>query len=71
MIANICIMIAVFNGSLGVPKWMGLLNSIVFLIIGVVFRKINPEKFQDLSGIIMPSLGLAMTGLIGIVAYLI
>ena len=71
MIADICIMVAVFNGSLGVPKWMGLLNSIVFLIIGVVFRKINPEKFQDLSGIIMPSLGLAMTGLIGIVAYLI
>ena len=71
MIADICIMVAVFNGSLGVPKWMGLLNSIVFLIIGVLFRKINPVKFQDLPGIIMPSLGLAMTGLIGIVAYLI
>ena len=71
MIADICIMVAVFNGSLGVPKWMGLLNSIVFLVIGVLFRKINAEKFQDLPGIIMPSLGLAMTGLIGIVAYLI
>lgn len=71
MITDICIMIAVLNGSLGVPKWMALLNSIIFLIIGVLFRKINPNKFQDLPGIIMPSLGLAMTGIIGIVAYLI
>lgn len=50
---------------------MALLNSIVFLIISVLFRKINLDKFQDLPGIIMPSLGLAMTGVIGIVAYLI
>ena len=58
-------------GSLGVPKQMALLKAIVFLIIGIVFRKINPNKFQDLPGIIMPSLGLAMIGVIGIVAYLI
>lgn len=69
MIADICIAVAVLNGSLGVPKWMALLNSIVFLIIGVLFRKVNPDKFQDLPGIIMPSLGLAMVGVIGIVAY--
>ena len=64
-------MIAILNGSLGVPKWMALLNSIVFLIIGVLFRKINPSKFQDLPGIIMLSVGLAMIGIIGIVSYLI
>ena len=64
-------MIAVLNGLLGVPKWMDLLNSIVFLIIGVLFRKINPSKFQDLPGIIMLSVGLAMIGIIGIVSYLI
>ena len=68
MIADICVAVAVLNGALGVPKWMALLNSIVFLIIGVLFRKINPDKFQDLPGIIMPSLGLAMIGVIGIVA---
>lgn len=68
MIADICIAIAVLNGALGVPKWMALLNSIIFLIIGMLFRKINPDKFQDLPGIIMPSLGLAMIGVIGIVA---
>ena len=71
MMTDICIMIAVLNGNLGVSKWMALLNSIVFLIIGILFRKINPNKFQDLPGIIMPSLGLAMTGVTGIVAYLI
>lgn len=71
MSTDICIMVAVLNSSLGVPKWMALLNSIVFLIIGVLFRKINPDKFQDLPGIIMPSLGLAMTGVIGLVACLI
>ena len=69
MIADICVAVAVLNGALGVPKWMALLNSIVFLIIGVLFRKINPDKFQDLPGIIMPSLGLAMIGVIGIVAF--
>jgi len=71
MIADICVVVAILSGSLGVPKWMGLLNSIVFLLIGVIFRKINPNTFQDLPGIIMPSLGLAMIGVIGIVAYLI
>ena len=71
MIADICVLIAVLSGALGVPKWMAILNSVVFLIVGVLFRKINPEKFQDLPGIIMTSLGLAMIGVIGIVAYLI
>ena len=47
MIADICIMVAVLSGALNVPKWMALLNSIVFLIIGLIFRKINPNKFQD------------------------
>lgn len=47
---------------------MNLIFSIMGLV-GVLFRKINPDKFQDLPGIIMPSLCLTMTGLIGIVAY--
>lgn len=68
MIADLCVIIAVLVGALPVPKWMALLNSVVFLAIGLVFRKIDPEKFQDLPGIIMPSLGLAMVGVIGIAA---
>lgn len=59
--------IAILTGCLAVPKWFVLLNSIVFLVIGLTFRKINPKVFQDLPGIIMPSMGLAMLGLIGIV----
>ena len=70
MLADILVSVSVLTGALNVPKWMALLNSVVFLIIGVLFRKINPDKFQDLPGIIMPSLGLAMMGVIGIVAYL-
>lgn len=68
MAADICLIVAILIGALDVPKWMAALNSIVFLIIGVTLRKINPKAFQDLPGIIMPSLGLAMVGLIGIVA---
>ena len=66
MAADICLIVAILIGALDVPKWMAALNSIVFLIIGVTLRKINPKTFQDLPGIIMPSLGLAMVGLIGI-----
>lgn len=70
MIADILVSVSILTGALNVPKWMALLNSVVFLIIGVLFRKINPNKFQDLPGIIMPSLGLSMIGVIGIVSYL-
>lgn len=70
MTADICVVIAVLNGALTVPKWMALLNSVVFLLIGWLFRTINPKKFQDLPGIIMPSLGLAMVGLTGIMSIL-
>lgn len=70
MTADICVSVAVIIGALPVPKWMALLNSVVFLPVGWLFRKINPRKFQDLPGIIMPSLGLSMVGLIGIAALL-
>ncbi|MBQ8842257.1 MAG: hypothetical protein IJZ65_06475 [Ruminiclostridium sp.] len=59
--------IAILTGCLDVPKWFVLLNSIVFMIVGISLRKINPKLFQDLPGIIMPSMGLSMLGLIGIV----
>lgn len=66
MVPSVCTIIAVLSGYLDVPKWCALLNSIVFLVIGVTLRKIKKEWFNDLPGIIMPSLGLAMIGLIGI-----
>jgi len=66
MIPTVLIIIAILNGALDVPKLCVLLNPIVFLIFGVTCRKIDPVRFQDLPGIIMPSFGLAMFGLIGI-----
>ncbi|WP_295091829.1 DUF6796 family protein [Ruminococcus sp.] len=66
MIPTVTVIIAILNGALDVPKICVLLNPIVFLIFGLTCRKIDPVKFQDLPGIIMPSLGLAMFGLIGI-----
>lgn len=66
MVPSVCSIIAVLAGYLAVPKWCALLNSVVFLIIGVSLRKIKKEWFYDLPGIIMPSLGLAMMGVIGI-----
>lgn len=67
MVPCVTSVIAILTDCLDVPKWFVLLNSIVFMIIGITFRKINPKLFQDLPGIIMPSMGLAMMGLIGIV----
>ena len=66
MVPSICTIIAVLLGYLDVSKWCALLNSIVFLLIGVTLRKIKKEWFNDLPGIIMPSLGLSMIGVIGI-----
>jgi hypothetical protein len=65
-VPSACTIIAILSGYLDVPKWCALLNSIVFLVIGVTLRKIKKEWFYDLPGIIMPSLGLSMIGLIGI-----
>lgn len=67
MIPSFCAMAAILAGWLDVPKWFVLLNSVVFLIFGVTLRKLKPDWFYDLPGIIMPSLGLGMLGLIGIV----
>lgn len=66
MVPSVCTIIAVLSGYLDVPKWCALLNSIVFMIIGITLRKINKEWFNDLPGIIMPSLGLSMIGVIGL-----
>ncbi|MCM1334551.1 MAG: hypothetical protein NC084_12455 [Bacteroides sp.] len=67
MIPCICGAIAVLAGYLSVPMWFALLNPVVFMFIGVTMRKIDPKLFNDLPGIVMPSLGLGMMGLIGIV----
>lgn len=64
---TILVIIAIANGSLDVPRFCVLLNPIVFMIIGVSLRLFKNDLFYDLPGICMPSLGLGMFGLIGII----
>lgn len=70
LVAAGCVIIAIVTGALDVPKWFVLLNPIVFLLVGVGLRKAKPDVFYDLPGIILPSLGMGMFGLIGIVGLL-
>ena len=46
LLMNPCVtsVIAILTGCLDVPKWFVLLNSIVFLIIGVTFRKFSERS---------------------------
>ena len=46
MIADICVTVAVLIRALPVPLWMALLNSVVFLLIGLLFRKLNLKNFK-------------------------
>lgn len=64
--ATICVIIAILTGCIAVPKWFVLLNPFVFLFAGMGLRKWKPDVFYDLPGIILPSLGMGMFGLIGI-----
>jgi len=64
---SVCMIICSLCGFLNVPKWFALCNSLVFMIFGLTLRKINPVLFQDLPGIIMPSFGLSMIGLMGLI----
>ena len=66
LVAAICVVVAILKGFLDVPKWFVLLNPFVFLLVGVGLRKIKPEWFYDLPGIVLPSLGMGMYGLIAI-----
>lgn len=68
MVASTGIVIyCIVKKILDVPTWFITLNPIVFLLIGLMLRKIYPKWFYELPGIIMPSLGLGMFGIIGII----
>lgn len=64
---TVLVVIAIINGSLNVPWFCLLVNPIVFMIIGILLRFVKYDLFYDLPGICMPSLGLGMFGLIGII----
>lgn len=70
LVATVCVIAAILTGVLAVPKWCVLLNPFVFLLVGVGLRKLSPDRFYDLPGIIMPSLGMGMFGVIGLIGLL-
>lgn len=70
LVEAVCVAAAVALKYLAVPAWFVVLNPLAFLIIGICLRKLKKEWFYDLPGIVLPSLGLGMYGLIGIVSLL-
>lgn len=54
---------AIIAGHLDVPLVFVLLNPLALMLIGWLFRLVSKRLFSDLPGIIMPSMGLAMIGL--------
>lgn len=65
LFSTVIVIIAILKGTLNVPTICMLLNPVVFMIIGVSLRFVKYDWFYDLPGICMPSLGLGMFGLIG------
>lgn len=60
---SIIVVIAILNNYLSVTAYCALLNPVIFMIVGVPFRKFLPNLCSDLPSICMPSLGLGMIGL--------
>lgn len=58
---------AIIRGYLQLPVWCALLTSVPFMVVGIVLRLIKKEWFNDLPGIIMPSIGISMVGLLAVI----
>jgi hypothetical protein len=61
-VPSVILIVAILRKQLRVPKWFVVMNPLVFLMVGVSFRLINPVVFADFPGIVMPSLGLGAIG---------
>lgn len=64
IIPSILLEYAIIRGYLQLPAWCTLLTALPFMIVGIGLRCIKKEWFNDLPGIIMPSLGISMVGLL-------
>ncbi len=65
-VSSVMIIIAILCGWLALSPFMILLTPLSLLIIGVTLRKIKKDLFFDLPGIVMPSIGLGMIGLMAV-----
>jgi hypothetical protein len=63
ILTSFIVIYAIITGYLIVPFVFVLLNPPGLMLIGWLFRLINKRLFCDLPGIIMPSVGIAMIGL--------
>ena len=54
---------AILSGVLALPGWFVLLTPFSLTVVGALLRLVNKKVFADLPGICMPSLGIAMMGL--------
>lgn len=66
VITSVMISYAILIRYLEIHWFFILLTPMPLLIIGVIVRKMNKKVFFDLPGIIMPSLGISMFGLMAV-----
>jgi hypothetical protein len=59
--------IAVMMGYLSLPIWMIVLTPLCLMVVGLLLRITKRSWFYDLPGIIMPSLGLGLLGLMAVI----
>jgi len=67
---SIILIYAIFKSYLNVSFVFVLLNPLGLILTGWLFRIINKKIFSDLPGIIMPSVGIAMIGLMTVLTAL-
>ena len=71
IIPSIMIGCAIVLGFLSLPAWMVALTPLCLMLVGLLLRFIQKEWFDNLPGIIMPSLGLSMVGLMAAINIMI
>jgi len=57
---------AILTDVLSLSRWFIFLTPLSLMLIGWIFRLINKEIFADFPGIVMPSVGIAMIGLMAV-----
>ena len=67
IVPSILLEVAIIRGYLQLPGWCALLTSVPFMIVGIMLRLVKKEWFNDQPGIIMPSMGISMIGLLAAV----
>lgn len=69
-VTPLLVIISICLQYLTVPMWCVVLNPLVFAIVGVTLRRVCNKIFYELPGIIMPSMGLAMYGVLALISIL-